>query len=65
MTAPAIEDLLRELAPQVLGGPARRYGRFEDCEDAVQEAAIAAASRAEQRYLQARASRVSLRRHAG
>ncbi|MEY9858621.1 RNA polymerase sigma factor (sigma-70 family) [Catenulispora sp. GAS73] len=43
MTAPAIEDLLRELAPQVLGALVRRYGRFEGCEDAVQEAVLAAA----------------------
>src|SRR5689334_25229445 len=43
MTAPAIEDLLRELAPQVLGALVRRYGQFEDCEDAVQEAVLAAA----------------------
>ncbi|MFD9892906.1 RNA polymerase sigma factor [Amycolatopsis sp. NPDC059027] len=43
-TAPAIEDLLRELAPQVLGVLARRYGQFEECEDAVQEAVLAAAT---------------------
>jgi RNA polymerase sigma factor (sigma-70 family) len=43
MTAPAVEDLLRELAPQVLGALVRRYGRFEGCEDAVQEAVLAAA----------------------
>jgi len=43
MTAPAIEDLLRELTPQVLGALVRRYGRFEGCEDAVQEAVLAAA----------------------
>lgn len=42
MTAPAIEDLLRELTPQVLGALVRRYGRFEGCEDAVQEAVLAA-----------------------
>ena len=42
MTAPAIEDLLRELAPQVLGALVRRYGQFEECEDAVQEAVLAA-----------------------
>ena len=40
--APAIEDLLRELTPQVLGTLVRRYGRFEGCEDAVQEALLAA-----------------------
>jgi acyl-CoA reductase-like NAD-dependent aldehyde dehydrogenase/predicted RNA polymerase sigma factor len=38
-----IEDLLRELAPQVLGGLVRRDGRFDACEDAVQEALLAAA----------------------
>jgi RNA polymerase sigma factor (sigma-70 family) len=38
-----IEDLLRELAPQVLGTLVRRYGRFDACEDAVQEALLAAA----------------------
>ncbi|MCX4870403.1 RNA polymerase sigma factor [Streptomyces sp. NBC_00257] len=43
MTAPAIEDLLRELTPQVLGTLVRRHGRFEGCEDAVQEAVLAAA----------------------
>jgi RNA polymerase sigma factor (sigma-70 family) len=43
MTAPAIEDLLRELTPQVLGVLVRKYGLFEGCEDAVQEAVLAAA----------------------
>ncbi len=38
------EDLLRELAPQVLGLLVRRYGRFESSEDAVQEALLAAAT---------------------
>ncbi|MGW1067925.1 RNA polymerase sigma factor [Streptomyces aureus] len=37
------EDLLRSLAPQVLGQLARRQGDFDACEDAVQEALIAAA----------------------
>jgi RNA polymerase sigma factor (sigma-70 family) len=37
-----VEDLLRELAPQVLGMLVRRYGRFDACEDAVQEALLAA-----------------------
>jgi RNA polymerase sigma factor (sigma-70 family) len=37
-----IEDVLRELSPQVLGALTRRYGRFGDCEDAVQEALLAA-----------------------
>jgi RNA polymerase sigma factor (sigma-70 family) len=39
---PRIEDLLRELAPQVLGTLARRHGQFDACEDAVQEALLAA-----------------------
>jgi RNA polymerase sigma factor (sigma-70 family) len=39
-----IEDLLRELAPQVLGPLVRRYGGFDTCEDAVQEALLAAAT---------------------
>src|ERR1700735_1864273 len=42
MTAPVIEDLLRELTPQVLGALVRRHGQFEGCEDAVQEAVLAA-----------------------
>jgi RNA polymerase sigma factor (sigma-70 family) len=41
--ATAIEDLLRELAPQVLGALVRRRGGFDSCEDAVQEALLAAA----------------------
>ncbi len=45
MTAePSVEDLLRELAPQVLGVVVRRYGDFADAEDAAQEALIAAAT---------------------
>lgn len=40
----SVEDLLRELAPQVLGAVARRYRPFEDAEDAVQEALLAAAT---------------------
>jgi RNA polymerase sigma factor (sigma-70 family) len=36
-------DLLRALAPRVLGVLVRRYGRFDACEDAVQEALLAAA----------------------
>ncbi|HEY3214214.1 MAG TPA: DUF6596 domain-containing protein [Actinomycetota bacterium] len=43
MEAPRVEDLLRELAPQVLGALVRRYGRFDSSEDAVQEALLAAA----------------------
>ncbi|GIH90561.1 RNA polymerase sigma factor [Planobispora siamensis] len=38
-----VEDLLRELAPRVLGALVRRYGNFDACEDAVQEALLAAA----------------------
>ena len=38
------EDLLRTLAPQVLGALVHRYGRFDACEDAVQEALLAAAT---------------------
>jgi len=37
-----VEEVLRELAPQVLGALLRRYGDFEACEDAVQEALMAA-----------------------
>jgi RNA polymerase sigma factor (sigma-70 family) len=40
-----IEDLLRELAPQVLGAVAQRYGDFAAAEDAVQEALLVAATR--------------------
>jgi RNA polymerase sigma factor (sigma-70 family) len=39
----ALEDLLRELAPQVLGALVRRYGHFDTAEDAVQESLLAAA----------------------
>jgi len=42
-TATGVEDLLRQLAPQVLGALVRRYGGFDTCEDAVQEALLAAA----------------------
>jgi RNA polymerase sigma factor (sigma-70 family) len=38
-----VEDLLRQLAPQVLGVLVRRYGQFDAGEDAVQEALLAAA----------------------
>jgi RNA polymerase sigma factor (sigma-70 family) len=41
--AAGVEELLRELAPQVLGALTRRYGSFDSCEDAVQEALLAAA----------------------
>jgi RNA polymerase sigma factor (sigma-70 family) len=37
-------DLLRRLAPQALGALVRRYGHFDTCEDAVQEALLAAAT---------------------
>ncbi|AXO32898.1 RNA polymerase sigma factor [Micromonospora chalcea] len=43
MTSRAVEDLLRVLAPQVLGVLVRRHGQFYACEDAVQEALLAAA----------------------
>ncbi|WP_181777660.1 RNA polymerase sigma factor [Amycolatopsis pittospori] len=39
-----IEDLLRELSPQVLGAVVRRYGHFDLAEDATQEALLAAAT---------------------
>jgi RNA polymerase sigma factor (sigma-70 family) len=38
------ENLLRELAPQVLGAVIRRFGDFSAAEDAVQEALLAAAT---------------------
>ncbi|WP_435583068.1 RNA polymerase sigma factor [Amycolatopsis thermoflava] len=38
------DDLLRELAPQVLAILMRRYGGLDTCEDAVQEALLAAAT---------------------
>jgi len=44
VTGGAIEGLLRELAPQVLGAVVRRYGNFASAEDAVQEALLAAAT---------------------
>jgi RNA polymerase sigma factor (sigma-70 family) len=43
VTPTPIEDLLRELAPQVLGALVRRHGQFDAAEDAVQEALLAAA----------------------
>ncbi len=39
----SVEELLREYAPQALGALVRRYGQFDACEDAVQEALLAAA----------------------
>jgi RNA polymerase sigma factor (sigma-70 family) len=44
VTRGATDDLLRRLAPQVLGALVRRYGHFDAAEDAVQEALIAAAA---------------------
>jgi RNA polymerase sigma factor (sigma-70 family) len=41
----SVEDLLRELAPQVLGTLTGRYGQFGACEDATQEALLKAAQR--------------------
>ena len=41
---PVIDDLLRELAPQVLAALTRRYGHFDLSEDAVQEALLAASA---------------------
>lgn len=41
----AIGELLRELAPKVLGALVRRFGDFAACEDAVQEALVTAAGR--------------------
>jgi RNA polymerase sigma factor (sigma-70 family) len=38
-----VEDLLRQLTPQVLGAVVRRYGNFDLAEDALQEALLAAA----------------------
>jgi predicted RNA polymerase sigma factor len=38
-----IEGLLRQAAPQALAALVRRYGHFDACEDAVQEAMLAAA----------------------
>ncbi|HEU4542058.1 MAG TPA: sigma-70 family RNA polymerase sigma factor [Jiangellaceae bacterium] len=43
MSGQRIEDLLRELAPQVLGAVARHFGDFDAAEDAVQEALLTAA----------------------
>jgi RNA polymerase sigma factor (sigma-70 family) len=41
--AESIEGLLRQLAPEVLGVLLRRHSQFDACEDAVQEALLAAA----------------------
>ncbi|HYJ69457.1 MAG TPA: DUF6596 domain-containing protein [Nocardioidaceae bacterium] len=37
-----VEDLLRDLAPQILAALARQYGQLDACEDATQEALLAA-----------------------
>src|SRR6266851_7480189 len=42
-TPPEIEGLLRDLTPQVVGALVRHFGGFDACEDAVQEALLAAA----------------------
>jgi RNA polymerase sigma factor (sigma-70 family) len=39
-----VEDLLRDLTPQVLGALVRRYGHFAESEEAVQEALLAGAA---------------------
>lgn len=44
MTDDSLEDVWRRESPHVLGALIRRFGGFDDCEDAVQEALIAAAS---------------------
>jgi RNA polymerase sigma factor (sigma-70 family) len=45
-TSPSdVETHLRELAPEVLGSLVRRYRDFDACDDAVQEALMAAATR--------------------
>lgn len=45
---PRIEDLLRELSPQVLGVLVRRFGDFDLAEDSVQDALLAAATQWDQ-----------------
>ena len=42
MDEASLAKLLRELAPQVLGVLVRRYGQFDACEDATQEALLQA-----------------------
>jgi RNA polymerase sigma factor (sigma-70 family) len=44
MSGPAVDDLLRELAPQVVGVLTRRFGDFDAAEDAVQESLLDAAA---------------------
>jgi RNA polymerase sigma factor (sigma-70 family) len=43
VTASGYEDVWRECAPHVLAALVRRYGDFDSCEDALQEALLAAA----------------------
>ena len=50
-TDACLDDLLRGLAPEVLGALVRRYGHFEASEDAVQEALLAAATQWPERGL--------------
>ncbi len=45
MADQGLEELLRELAPQVLSALVRRYGQFDACEDATQEAMLQAVTR--------------------
>ncbi|MDN5854997.1 MAG: RNA polymerase sigma factor, partial [Actinomycetia bacterium] len=42
MSDPTLEDVWRREAPQVLGALVRKYGDFDGCEDACQEALAAA-----------------------
>jgi RNA polymerase sigma factor (sigma-70 family) len=42
VTRGPVEDLLRACAPRVLAALVRRHGQFDECEDAVQEALLAA-----------------------
>ncbi|MFJ2030234.1 RNA polymerase sigma factor [Streptosporangium sp. NPDC087985] len=44
MDSPAVDDLLRGLAPQVVGVLTRRFGDFDAAEDAVQESLLDAAA---------------------
>jgi len=48
----SLGELLRELAPQVLGVLVRRYGQFDACEDAVQEAMLQAVAQCRGRAVQ-------------
>ncbi|HET6652027.1 MAG TPA: sigma-70 family RNA polymerase sigma factor [Nocardioides sp.] len=42
MSAPCVDDVWRREAPHVLGALLRRHGDYGDCEDAAQEALVAA-----------------------